>query len=75
MNKLSIHHVTDITISREVFEESENHGGFTVVNVTAEDRNGTRTRLTCFVERGCEPLADMVIETNYIKYPSCQEVA
>jgi hypothetical protein len=67
MNKLSIHHITDITITREVFEESENHDGFTVVNITAEDKNGTRTRLTCFVERGCEPLEDMVIETNYIK--------
>ena len=64
MNKLSIHHVTDITITREVFEPSENHGDFTVVNVTAEDKNGTRTRFTCFVEPDCEPLGDMVIETN-----------
>mgnify|MGYP001193330595 CR=1 FL=1 len=71
MNKLSIHHVTDITISREVFDSSANHDGFTVVNITAEDKTGTRTRLTCFVERGCEPLDDMVIETNHIKYPSC----
>ena len=71
MNKLSIHHVTDITITREVFDSTENHDEFTVVNITAEDKNGTRTRLTCFVERDCEPLADMVIETNYIKYPSC----
>ena len=67
MNKLSIHHVRDITISREVFQESENHGGFTVVNVTAEDRNGTRTRLCCFVEPDCNPLDDMIIETNYIE--------
>ena len=66
MNKLSIHHITDITITREVFEPSENHGGFTVMNVTVEDRNGTRTRLACFVEPDCEPLNDMVIETNYI---------
>ena len=71
MNKLSIHHITDITITREVFEPSENHGGFTVMNITAEDKKGTRTRLTCFVEPDCEPLEDMVIETNYIKYPSC----
>lgn len=67
MNKLSIHHVTDITISREVFEESDNHGGFTVMNVTVEDRNGTRIRLACFVDPDCNPLDDMVIETNYIK--------
>ncbi len=66
MNKLSIHHITDITITREVFEPSENHGGFTIMNITAEDKNGTRTRLTCFVEPDCEPLNDMVIETNYI---------
>ena len=66
MNKLSIHHITDITITREVFEPSENHGGFTIMNITAEDKNGTRTRLTCFVEPDCEPLHDMVIETNYI---------
>ena len=66
MNKLSIHHITDITITREVFEPSENHGEFTVVNITAEDKNGTRTRLTCFVEPNCEPLGDMVIETNRI---------
>ena len=67
MNKLSIHHITDITITREVFEPSENHGSFTVVNVTVEDRSGTRTRLCCFVEPDCNPLDDMVIETNYIK--------
>ena len=67
MNKLSIHHITDITITREVFEPSENHGGFTIMNITAKDKNGTRTRLTCFVEPDCEPLNDMVIETNYIK--------
>ena len=67
MNKLSIHHVTDIDITREVFEPTENHGEFTVVNITAEDKNGTRTRLTCFVERGCNPLDDMVIETNFIE--------
>ena len=42
MNKLSIHHVTDITISREVFDSSANHDGFTVVNITAEDKTGTR---------------------------------
>ena len=67
MNKLSIHHITDITITRDVFRPTENHGEFTVVNITAEDKNGTRTRLTCFVERDCEPLADMVIETNFIE--------
>ena len=74
MNKLSIHHVTDIFITREVFDSSENHDGFTVVNITAEDKNGTRTRLTCFVERDCEPLADMVIETNFVE-TSCKDVA
>ena len=66
MNKLSIHHITDIDITREVFEPSENQGGFTVVNITAKDKNGTRTRLTCFVEPNCNPLDDMVIETNFI---------
>ena len=66
MNKLSIHHVTDIDITREVFEPTENQGGFTVVNITAKDKNGTRTRLTCFVEPNCNPLDDMVIETNFI---------
>ena len=70
MNKLSIHHVTNITITREVFEPSEDHGGFTVMNITAKDKNGTRTRLTCFVEPDCNPLDDMVIETNYIESPS-----
>ena len=74
MNKLSIHHITDIDITREVFEPTENHGEFTVVNITAEDKNGTRTRLTCFVERGCNPLDDMVIETNFVK-TSCKDVA
>ena len=66
MNKVSIHHVTDIDITREVFEPTENQGGFTVVNITAKDKNGTRTRLTCFVEPNCNPLDDMVIETNFI---------
>ena len=74
MNKLSLHHITDIDITREVFEPSENHGGFTVVNITAEDKNGTRTRLTCFVEPDCNPLDDMVIETNFVK-TSCKDVA
>ena len=67
MNKLSIHHITDITITREVFRPTENHNEFTVVNITAEDKNGTRTRLTCFVEPDCNPLDDMVIETNFIE--------
>ena len=66
MNKVSIHHVTDIDITREVFEPTENQGGFTVVNITAKDKNGTRPRLTCFVEPNCNPLDDMVIETNFI---------
>ena len=67
MNKLSLHHITDIDITREVFKPSDNHDGFTVVNITAEDKNGTRTRLTCFVEPDCNPLNDMVIETNFIE--------
>ena len=67
MNKLSIHHITDITITRDVFRPTENHNEFTVVNITAEDKNGTRTRLTCFVEPDCNPLNDMVIETNFIE--------
>ena len=66
MNKLSIHHITDITITREVFEPSENHGEFTVVNITAEDKSGTRTRLSCFVEPDFNPLDDMVIETSLV---------
>ena len=67
MNKLSLHHITDIDITREVFKPSDNHDGFTVVNITAEDKTGTRTRLTCFVEPDCNPLDDMVIETNFIE--------
>ena len=56
MNKLSIHGITEITISKEVFENDELYdfggAGFTVVNVTAIDDTGRSTRLTCFVEPG-----------------------
>jgi len=56
MNKLSIHGITEITLSKEVFENDELYdfggAGFTVVNVTAIDDTGRSTRLTCFVEPG-----------------------
>ena len=53
MNKLSIHGITEITIEREIIPRDAsrmNPSEFTVINVTAKDRNGTSTRLTCFVE-------------------------
>jgi len=53
MNKLSIHGITEITIEREIIPRDAsymNPNEFTVINVTARDKNGTRTRLTCFVE-------------------------
>tara|TARA_R100001163_G_scaffold53241_1_gene40609 strand:- start:390 stop:671 length:282 start_codon:yes stop_codon:yes gene_type:complete len=53
MNKLSIHGITEITIEREIIPRDAsymNPNEFTVIHVTAKDRNGTRTRLTCFVE-------------------------
>ena len=67
MNKLSIHNITDITISREIFERG--YGvDFTVINITATDVNGTKTRLTCFVEPEytLEPCDNIDIATRYI---------
>ena len=51
MNKLSIHNITGITLSREIFERG-NGTDFTVINITATDDTGRSTRLTCFVEPG-----------------------
>ena len=73
MNKLSIHGITEITIEREVIKKIPNEQAdlymnpdeFTVINVTAKDRKGTRTRLTCFVEPDFNPLDDMVIATKF----------
>ena len=66
MNKLSIHNITDIAISREVFERG---GGtdFTVINITATDMSGTKTQLACFVgsEYTIDP-GDINIATRYI---------
>ncbi len=50
MNKLSIHNITAITIEKVGYEPTDNHDSFTVVNITAEDKFGARTRLTCFME-------------------------
>ena len=67
MNKLSIHNITDIALSREVFERG---GGteFTVINITATDTNGTKTQLSCFVEPEytLEPCDNIDIATRYI---------
>ena len=49
MNKLSIHNITGITISREIFERGSGTD-FTVINITATDDTGRSTRLTCFME-------------------------
>ena len=52
MNELSIHGITEITIERQIvpFDASRmNPNEFTVINVTAKDKNGARTRLSCFV--------------------------
>ena len=49
MNKLSIHNITDIAISREVFERGSGDE-FTVINITATDISGTKTQLTCFMD-------------------------
>ena len=53
MNQLPIHGVTEITIEREIIARDDsymNPDDFTVINVTARDSKGTRTKLTCFVE-------------------------
>lgn len=66
MNKLSIHNITDIAISREIYEP-ENGTKFTVINITATDMNRTKTRLACFVQSECtiDPW-DIDISTRYI---------
>jgi len=66
MNKLSIHNITDIAISREVFERGSGTD-FTVINITATDMNGTKTQLACFVgsEYTIDP-GDIDIATRYI---------
>ena len=69
MNELSIHGITEITIERQIvpFDASRmNPNEFTVINVTAKDKNGARTRLSCFVEPNFAPLDDMVIATNRV---------
>ena len=69
MNQLSIHGITEITIQREIipFDASRmNPNEFTVINVTAKDKNGARTRLSCFVEPDFNPLDDMVLATNRV---------
>ena len=67
MNKLSIHNITGITISREIFERGSGTD-FTVINITATDDTGRSTRLTCFVEPGytLEPCGTIDLATNYI---------
>ena len=67
MNKLSLHNITDIALSREVFERN-NGTDFTVINITATDDTGRSTRLTCFVEPGytLEPCGTIDLATNYI---------
>ena len=69
MNELSIHGITEITIQREIipFDASRmNPNEFTVINVTAKDKHGVRTRLSCFAEPNFEPLEDMVIQTSLV---------
>ena len=67
MNKLSIHNITGITISREIFERGSGTD-FTVINITATDDTGRSTCLTCFVEPGypLEPCGTIDLATNYI---------
>ena len=67
MNKLSIHNITGITLSREIFERGSGTE-FTVINITATDDTGRSTRLTCFVEPGytLEPCGTIDLATNYI---------
>ena len=69
MNELSIHGITEITIQREIipFDASRmNPNEFTVINVTAKDKHGVRTRLSCFAEPDFNPLDDMVLATNRV---------
>jgi hypothetical protein len=67
MNKLSLHNITDITLSREVFERGSGID-FTVINITATDKNGTKTQLSCFVEPEytLEPCDNIDLATRYI---------
>ena len=67
MNKLSIHNITGITISREIFERGSGPD-FTVINITATDDTGRSTCLTCFVEPGytLAPCGPIDLATNYI---------
>ena len=67
MNKLSIHNITGITLSREIFERGSGTD-FTVINITATDDTGRSTCLTCFVEPGytLEPCGTIDLATNYI---------
>ena len=66
MNKLSIHNITGITLSREIFERG-NGTDFTVINITATDDTGRSTQLTCFMEPSftIDP-GDIDIATRYI---------
>ena len=66
MNKLSIHNITDIALSRQIFERGDGTD-FTVINITATDMNGTQTELACFVgsEYTIDP-GDIDIATRYI---------
>jgi hypothetical protein len=69
MNELSIHKITEITIEREIipYDASRmNPNAFEVINITAKDKNGVRTRLSCFVEPDFNPLDDMVLATNRV---------
>jgi|LUML01.1.fsa_nt_gb hypothetical protein len=50
--KVSIHNITSVSIEQEVFERSSESLGFTVVNITATDDTGQKTRLACFMEPG-----------------------
>ena len=66
MNKLSLHNITNIALSRQIFERGDGTD-FTVINITATDMNGTQTELACFVgsEYTIEPW-DIDISTRYI---------
>ena len=50
MNKLSLHNIVDISIEKQHHGATLNTDEFTVVSITAEDKNGTKTRLACFVD-------------------------
>jgi hypothetical protein len=67
MNKLSLHNITDIALSREIFERGSGTE-FTVINITATDMNGTKTQMACFMtsEYTLEPCDNIDIATRYI---------